>query len=127
MTVNTENRLAAGPDLRDLLKTVIRRRSPALSCMGAGILITLLLAMLLPARYQSSATILIEQQELPVDLVRSTVTSYADQRVQIISQRVMTTETLLKVINSSACTPPSALVKPAKNSSSACAPTSTSA
>jgi polysaccharide biosynthesis transport protein len=30
--------------------------------------------------------------------VRSTVTSYADQRVQIISQRVMTTQTLLGII-----------------------------
>ena len=59
----------------------------------------LLLAMLLPARYRSSGTILIEQQELPADLVRSTVTSFADQRIQVISQRVMTTETLLKLIH----------------------------
>src|SRR5262249_19695739 len=34
----------------------------------------------------------------PPELVRSTVTSYADQRVQVISQRVMTTQTLLDII-----------------------------
>src|SRR6202012_2408507 len=52
----------------------------------------------LPPHYRSAATILIEQQEMPQDLVRSTVTSYADQRVQVISKRVMTTETLLNII-----------------------------
>lgn len=55
-------------------------------------------AMLIPAIYRSDATILIEQQQIPQDLVRSTVTSYADQRVQIISQRVMTTANLSKII-----------------------------
>src|SRR5215468_4673880 len=86
-------------DLRDVLKAVARRRMPAMICIAIGIMIAVLLAVLLPAKYESSATILIEQQELPADLVRSTVTSFADQRVQVISQRVMTTETLLKVIN----------------------------
>ena len=35
---------------------------------------------------------------MPQELVRSTVTSYADERVQVISKRVMTTETLLNII-----------------------------
>ena len=52
----------------------------------------------MPATYRSTATILIEQQQIPQDLVRSTVTSYADQRVQTISQRVMTTANLSKII-----------------------------
>ncbi len=93
---------AAAPtnfDVRDVLKAVVRRRGPALICIAAGVLIAILLAILLPAKYRSNATILIEQQELPADLVRSTVTSFADQRIQVISQRVMTTETLLRLIN----------------------------
>lgn len=57
-----------------------------------------LAALLLPPIYRSTATILIEQQEIPADLVRSTVTGYADQRIQVISQRVMTTENLTKII-----------------------------
>lgn len=55
-------------------------------------------AILIPAKYLSEATILIEQQEIPQDLVRSTVTSYADQRVQAISQRVLNTANLGAVI-----------------------------
>ena len=61
-------------------------------------LIALGLAIKLPTRYQSSATILIEQQEIPIDLVRSTVTSYADQRIEVIRQRVMTTQSLGQIV-----------------------------
>jgi succinoglycan biosynthesis transport protein ExoP len=56
-------------------------------------------AVLWPASYRSTGTILIEQQELPSDLVQSTITSYADQRIQVISQRVMTTDNLLHIID----------------------------
>jgi len=62
------------------------------------ILLAVLLAVLLPSVYSSSATILIEEQVIPTDLVRSTVTTYADQRIQIISQRVMTRSNLSKII-----------------------------
>ncbi len=85
-------------DLRELLTTVSRRRKLIAITAVAGLTVTLLLVMFLPAYYRSAGTILIEQQELPSDLVRSTVTSYADQRVQIISQRVMTTKNLLDII-----------------------------
>jgi len=64
-----------------------------------GILsLTLLLAFLLPSTYRSTATILIEEQEIPPDLVRSTITTYATQRLQMISQRVMTRSNLNKII-----------------------------
>jgi uncharacterized protein involved in exopolysaccharide biosynthesis len=51
-----------------------------------------------PPSYRSTGTILIEQQELPADLVQSTITSFADQRIQVISERVMTTDNLLRII-----------------------------
>lgn len=87
-----------GPGLPEYLAIARRRVRPMLIALGAGVLISLLLALLLPPVYQSKATILIEQQEMPTELVRSTVTSYADQRVQVISQRVMTTQNLLDII-----------------------------
>ncbi len=46
----------------------------------------------------SAGTILIEQQEVPEDFVQSAVSSYADQRVQMIGQRVMTSTNLLGII-----------------------------
>lgn len=87
-----------GLSLPQYLGIARRRLRPMLIALAAGLLMSVLAALLWPPSYLSTATILIEQQELPADLVRSTVTSYADERVQEISQRVMTTETLLGII-----------------------------
>lgn len=87
-----------GLSLPEYLGMAKRRLRPMLIAFGAGLLTTVVAALFWPPSYRSTATILIEQQELPSDLVRSTVTSFADERVQIISQRVMTTETLLGII-----------------------------
>jgi succinoglycan biosynthesis transport protein ExoP len=84
--------------LHTYLNVARRRRKAILISLIGGILASIALAALLPAVYRSSGTILIEQQEMPADLVKSTVTSYADQRVQVISKRVMTTATLLDII-----------------------------
>jgi succinoglycan biosynthesis transport protein ExoP len=89
---------AEGLSLPEYLAIGRRRLRAILIAAGVGFLVSVLLALFLPPVYQSKATILIEQQEMPTELVRSTVTSYADQRVQVISQRVMTTQTLLDII-----------------------------
>ncbi len=57
-----------------------------------------LVAYLLPATYKSEGLILIESQEIPNDLVRSTVTSYADQRIEVIKQRIMTTSKIMTLV-----------------------------
>jgi polysaccharide biosynthesis transport protein len=78
---------------------LIRRRSkPLLLAAAAVLLLAVLAALFWPPRYTATGVILIEQQEVPTDLVRSTVSSYASQRVQVISQRVMTTENLMGII-----------------------------
>jgi uncharacterized protein involved in exopolysaccharide biosynthesis len=86
-------------DLRQKLLSYWRRRRTFWTVAGIGITVVVLLALLLPPTYQASGTILIEQQEIPQDLVRSVITSFADQRVQIISQRVMTTQNLLSLVD----------------------------
>jgi uncharacterized protein involved in exopolysaccharide biosynthesis len=85
--------------LGDYLSILIRRKKQFIIPAVAIFIICVLLALGLPSVYQSKATILIEQQEIPTDLVRSTVTSYAGERIQVISQRVMTTDNLSKIIN----------------------------
>jgi succinoglycan biosynthesis transport protein ExoP len=76
-----------------------RRRRTFLTVVAVSALATMLFAVLLPSTYRSTATILIEQQEIPQELVRSVITSFADQRVQVISQRVMTTQNLLSLVD----------------------------
>ena len=84
--------------LSDRWDALRRRRGPAF-----WVLLTVLAAAgqrrcFWPPTFRSTGTILIEQQELPSDLVQSTITSYADQRIQEISQRVMTTDNLQRII-----------------------------
>lgn len=84
--------------LSDYLAT-FRRHKTAFVAISAGLFtLSLLAALLLPPTYRSAATILIEEQEIPSDLVRSTITSYAAERLQMISQRVMTRSHLLAIV-----------------------------
>jgi len=78
---------------------ILRRNRNKMMLIAAGLfIVTVAIALKWPATYKSTATILIEQQEIPQDLVRSTVTSYADQRIQVISQRVMSSVNLKRII-----------------------------
>lgn len=57
-----------------------------------------IIAMVLPSVYRSQGTILIEKPDIPPDLVASTITGYADERIQTIERRVMATSTLVDII-----------------------------
>src|SRR5665213_590092 len=56
-----------------------------------------LIAAVWPARYLSEGKILVSSQEIPTDLVRPTVATLANERMQIIQQRIMTRNNLLAV------------------------------
>ena len=49
-------------------------------------------ALLWPATYASEGKILVQSQQIPTELVRPTVTSAAQERIQVIQQRTMTRE-----------------------------------
>lgn len=63
------------------------------------LLAAILVTVAMPPLYQASGLILVESQQIPAELIKSTVTSYADERVAFIQQRVMTRENLLKIID----------------------------
>jgi polysaccharide biosynthesis transport protein len=75
-----------------------RRRTLTLLTGGMLLILSLATAFLWPPTYKSLATILIEEQEIPSELVHSTITSYADQRIETIKQQVMSRTTLWKVV-----------------------------
>ncbi len=56
-------------------------------------------AAYLPAVWRSEAIVLIEQPDIPPDLVRPTVTSVVDQRIQVIKQRVSASDVLIGIID----------------------------
>jgi len=78
---------------------LLRRRQGMILGMGASLLVaSVALAFLLPAVYRSTATILIEEQEIPPDLVRSAIATYADQRIETIKQQVLSRSTLWRIV-----------------------------
>jgi polysaccharide chain length determinant protein (PEP-CTERM system associated) len=81
------------------LAIVKQRKWSMILPMVVIIVLSVAVAFLLPAVYRSDATIFIEEQEVPTDFVASTVTTYAEQRIQAIYQRIMTFTPLLDIIN----------------------------
>ena len=78
---------------------VIRRRKRVLAITAATVMaIIILAAFLWPKTYRSQAIILIEQQDIPTDLVQTTITSYAQQRIEEIKQRIMTIGNIIGIV-----------------------------
>jgi uncharacterized protein involved in exopolysaccharide biosynthesis len=86
-------------DLGDYLSAFKRRRGLIIVVAGIIFILGLIIAFVWPPTYQSSSTILIEAQEVPAELIQSTVTSFAAQRIQVISQRVMTRTNLVEIMD----------------------------
>lgn len=84
--------------LHDYMSLFQSRKRLILQVSGSLLLLSISIALLWPPTYKSTATILIEEQEIPSDLVHSTITSYADQRIETIKQQVMSRTTLWKVV-----------------------------
>lgn len=82
----------------DYLSIAWRRKFLILIPFILVISITVLTVFLLPPVYRSTGTILIESQQIPQELIQSTVTSFADERIQVIKQRIMTSQTLFDII-----------------------------
>lgn len=85
--------------LRDVLEAFDRRKVSILATTFVLALVALIGAIKWPAVYRSAATVLVQDQEIPQDLVRPTVTSLVDERIQMISQQVMTRAVLLGIID----------------------------
>ena len=54
--------------------------------------------LLWPPSYYSEGKILVQSQQIPTELVRPTVTSAAQERIQVIEQRTMTRDNLLAIV-----------------------------
>jgi len=80
--------------LPEYIAILRRRKWPLLITSTLVALFAFMVAFLWPAFYQSQATILIEEQEVPREFVTSTITSYAAQQIQVISQRVLTVDSI---------------------------------
>ncbi|MDP3092223.1 MAG: Wzz/FepE/Etk N-terminal domain-containing protein [Nitrospira sp.] len=97
-SIGADRSVDAGHTVKDFWQMVRRRRTVIFSVVSVIAAIGLATAFLWPPVYRSKATILIEEQEIPTDLVRSTITSYADQRIETIKQQVMSRASLWRIV-----------------------------
>lgn len=95
MTVQTDDRLIN----IDIMGALRRRKWYGIIVAVIGIGATYGVVKQLPSIYRSTSTIMIEEPDVPSDLVKSTVSTYANDRLQIIQQRVMTSQHLNEVID----------------------------
>ncbi len=84
--------------MNDIVAIIRRRRWSLILPTTAIAVVAIVVAFLWPPTFKSSSTILIEDQEIPRDYVLTTVTTFADQRLQTINQRIMSATRLLEII-----------------------------
>jgi uncharacterized protein involved in exopolysaccharide biosynthesis len=63
------------------------------AAIGAGV------ALVWPPTYLSEGKILVQSQLIPTELVRPTVTNAAQERIQVIEQRLMTRDNLVAIVD----------------------------
>lgn len=90
-----DNEIRNIQDVADILK---RRRWQLIVPAAVIFLVAVIAVFSLPRKYRSTATILIEAQEMPNEYIKTNITSFADQRLQSINQRIMGTPRLIEMI-----------------------------
>ncbi|MEM6904788.1 MAG: Wzz/FepE/Etk N-terminal domain-containing protein, partial [Pseudomonadota bacterium] len=84
--------------IRELLSMLRRRAVILISVSLVGVLVSGFIAYVLPPVFEAQARILVNSQQIPDQLARSTVTASAVERLRLIEQRLMTRDNLLQVI-----------------------------
>jgi protein tyrosine kinase modulator len=97
MTPNSSHVQQMSPS--DYIAIIKRRKWSLILPACIVFLVAGLTALLLPPIYISSSTILIEEQQVPDNFVMATVTSYVEQRLQAINQRIMSYSRLKEVLD----------------------------
>ncbi len=85
-------------ELAKIKDVLLRRKWWLILPLILTILVTGIVCVLLPNTYKSTATILIHNQQIPASLVPSTITSYAQERIQSIAQEVTSRSRTLNLV-----------------------------
>jgi len=81
------------------LKDIVRRRKKGFLLSFLFIFILgVILALVLPSIYLSRSTILIENQLIPSEYVQTTITGFVEERLQVITQQIMSRSRLTEII-----------------------------
>lgn len=87
-----------GLTLQDLVEVIFRRKWWLILTLVTGTTIAVVISYLLPPVYRSSTLILVEPQKVPEAYVKPTETSTIEDRLNTISQQIMSRQNLEKII-----------------------------
>ncbi|MBI5659251.1 MAG: lipopolysaccharide biosynthesis protein [Nitrosomonadales bacterium] len=80
--------------------TIARRRIPYLiGAFAVVFLAAIVVAVIMPPTFRSTGTIMVESQQIPDNVVSSTIKSQFDERINVIKQLVLTRDSLLRIAN----------------------------
>jgi polysaccharide chain length determinant protein (PEP-CTERM system associated) len=85
--------------LQDSLEIVLRRRWYLIIAFVLSVTMSVVLCFVLPKMYRSTTLILVEQQKVPEDYVKSSVSVGIDERLNTIQQQIMSRSLLQSVID----------------------------
>ncbi len=85
-------------ELKDIIAIIKHRKWDFIITAVCVFIIAAIIALVWPPTYRSTATMLIESQGIPTDYVRSTVTAFAEPRLQAINQRITSSTTLMEIV-----------------------------
>ena len=94
-----DEKSGGGFDLRHYLGLIRRRHMQFLIPLLAGWLLVWAASWVLPARYRSSTLILVEQPTMPKDYVTPNVSDNLQDRLQSITQQILSRTRLLHIID----------------------------
>src|SRR5450631_1832161 len=82
----------------DYWATLKRRSIYLFTILPSVVFICVLAAYGLPPEYQATASIMLQPSSVPKDIIESTVISYSDQLIEVVQGRVMTIESLQRIV-----------------------------
>ena len=85
-------------DYKQIKGMIRRRRGILIITFILGLILSSTLAYFLPPIYRSDVTIEVEEQQIPEEYVRSTVTGYLEERLNRVTQEILNGETLKEII-----------------------------
>ncbi|MGD9877793.1 GumC family protein [Desulfococcus sp.] len=83
---------------KDVKSFIRRRRRSFIIAFLITFISFVILALALPSIYRGETTILIEDRQIPENLVQSTITSYAEERLNVIQRQVLSNDRLRDII-----------------------------
>ncbi len=87
-----------GPSLDDYIDILRRRKLIMIFTVPVLLFIAVAITFSLPPIFRSEGVILIQGQEIPEDLVKSTVKGLAEQQIEVTRQRILTSAKIMDLI-----------------------------